>query len=73
MLFVFKVNGEFRMLMGPPGQVLCEVAEAEHAQLIVVGTRGYGTIRRTILGSVSDYVIHHAHCPAAVIREKAPV
>jgi len=36
---------------------------------IVVGTRGLGSVRRTILGSVSDYVVHHAHCPVIVCRE----
>ena len=34
--------------------------------MIVIGTRGQGTVRRTFLGSVSDYVVHHAHCPVAV-------
>ncbi len=34
-----------------------------------MGTRGMGTIRRTLLGSVSDYVVHHAHCPVTVCRQ----
>ena len=36
--------------------------------MIVLGTRGQGTVRRTILGSVSDYVVHHAHVPVTVCR-----
>lgn len=52
-----------------PGQVIIAVAEEEHAELLVLGTRGMGKIRRTIMGSVSDYVLHHAHCPAMVCRQ----
>ena len=49
-----------------PGEAIVQLATAEKATLIVIGTRGLGFIRRTILGSVSDYVLHHAHCPVAV-------
>ena len=52
-----------------PGQVLCSAAVEEKAIMIVMGTRGMGKIRRTILGSVSDFVVHHASCPVVVCRQ----
>ncbi|KAK2152048.1 hypothetical protein LSH36_341g05027 [Paralvinella palmiformis] len=55
-----------------PGQLICQVANEEKAAMIVLGTRGMGKIRRTLLGSVSDYVIHHAICPVVVCRRCAP-
>ena len=42
------------------------------ADMIVVGTRGLGKVRRTVLGSVSSYVIHHAHVPVIVCRPRGP-
>nr|AYH91717.1 universal stress protein A-like protein protein [Pomacea canaliculata] len=36
--------------------------------LVVVGSRGLGAVRRTILGSVSDYVVHHSKCPVIVVK-----
>ena len=55
-----------------PGHFLCETATKENVGLLVLGTRGLGTIRRTIMGSVSDYVVHHAHCPVTVCRDWIP-
>lgn len=55
------------MEAGPPGQEICKVAKQEGATFIVMGSRGAGTVRRTILGSVSDYVIHHAHIPVVLV------
>lgn len=52
-----------------PGEIICRVALEENATMIVMGTRGLGKVRRTILGSVSDYVVHHAHCPVVVCRQ----
>ena len=49
-----------------PGQDILKRAKEVDASLIVMGTRGLGAIRRTILGSVSDYVVHHAHIPVVI-------
>jgi nucleotide-binding universal stress UspA family protein len=48
------------------------VAEEIGAGLIVVGSRGLGGISRTMLGSVSDSVVRHAHCPVLVVRKEEP-
>jgi len=45
------------------------VAEEEDVAMIVVGTRGLGKVRRAIMGSVSDYVVHHSPCPVIVCRQ----
>jgi nucleotide-binding universal stress UspA family protein len=50
---------------GQPADVLC--AEADRADLLVVGTRGLGGFRGLLLGSVSQQVVHHAPCPVVVV------
>ncbi|ELU00596.1 hypothetical protein CAPTEDRAFT_221973 [Capitella teleta] len=57
---------EFVSETGSPGPVLVDIAEKNNADLIVMGTRGAGTLSRTILGSVSDYVMHHAKSPVCI-------
>ena len=47
--------------------MICKEALNEKVDLIVTGSRGLGTARRTILGSVSDYVVHHTSCPVCVV------
>ncbi|CAL1543079.1 unnamed protein product [Lymnaea stagnalis] len=51
-----------------PGDAIIKAAKEEDATSIVMGTRGLGKIRRTLLGSVSEYVVHHAHCPVTIVR-----
>jgi len=53
---------------GDPGVVLCERALDLGADVVVVGSRGRGAIRRALLGSVSTYVVHNAPCPVLVVR-----
>jgi nucleotide-binding universal stress UspA family protein len=45
------------------------LAEEIGAGLIVMGSRGLGGIRRALMGSVSESVVQHAHCPVLVVRE----
>jgi len=58
---------------GDPGESIVSAAEAEGADMIVVGTHGRGPIGRLFLGSVSEHVVRHAPCPVLVARaETAP-
>lgn len=52
-----------------PGEEIVKAAADEKGGLIVMGTRGLGLIRRTLLGSVSEYVVHHANCPVTIVRQ----
>jgi len=51
-------------------QQIVRVAEEIGAGLIVMGSRGRGGVRRALMGSVSDSVVRHAHCPVLVVRHE---
>jgi nucleotide-binding universal stress UspA family protein len=54
--------------VGRPDAEIVEQAEEIRAGLIVVGSRGFGAIRRALIGDVSHSVVRHAHCPVMVVR-----
>jgi nucleotide-binding universal stress UspA family protein len=54
--------------VGSPGAEIVALAEELGAGLVVVGSRGLGGVRRALIGSVSDSVVRHAHCPVLVVR-----
>ncbi|CAC5381393.1 unnamed protein product [Mytilus coruscus] len=71
LLPIYKSGGRItvtRVVGGEPGPTIVQAAEECGASMIIVGSRGLGTIRRTILGSVSDYILHHARVPVLVCR-----
>ncbi|GFZ19423.1 adenine nucleotide alpha hydrolases-like superfamily protein [Actinidia rufa] len=53
---------------GDARNVLGEAVEKHHASMLVVGSHGYGSIKRTVLGSVSDYCAHHARCNVMIVK-----
>ncbi|MGF1589320.1 MAG: universal stress protein [Pleurocapsa sp.] len=62
------VKTEFSQLTGNPGWSICELANNWAADLIVVGSRGLKGLKEMFLGSVSNYVTHHAPCSILIVR-----
>lgn len=61
---------EAHLTMGErPDRAIVNLAEKLGAGLVVVGSRGLGPLRRVAVGSVSDSVVRHAHCPVLVVRK----
>jgi nucleotide-binding universal stress UspA family protein len=57
------------LMMGVAAREIIHLAEDLGAGLVVMGSRGRGGISRILMGSVSDSVVRHAHCPVLVVRE----
>jgi len=53
---------------GRPAEEIVALAEELNADLVVVGSRGLGTVKRLVTGSVSEEVVHLAACPTLVVR-----
>lgn len=64
----FDYDAEVAVTHGDPASRICEIAEQEGVDLIVVGTRDRGTFGRLWFGSVSDHVTRNAPCPVLVVR-----
>lgn len=69
-LILLKISGEVNILYGDAGEEIVKRASEVDACLVVTGTRGLGVIRRTVLGSVSQYVLHHSNVPVAIYTDK---
>jgi nucleotide-binding universal stress UspA family protein len=61
----YEIHQEF----GHVVESIIRVAEREKVDLIVLGHRGLGGFDRLLLGSTSDGVLHHAHCPVLIVRD----
>jgi nucleotide-binding universal stress UspA family protein len=62
------VATEFSQNFGEPGRVICELARNWQADLIIVGRRGRRGLSELFLGSVSNYVLHHAPCSVLTVQ-----
>jgi nucleotide-binding universal stress UspA family protein len=65
------VETRVSVLRGFPVDAICEAAERFAPQFLVIGSHGWGTVKRALFGSVSTGVLHHAPCPVLVVRAEA--
>jgi nucleotide-binding universal stress UspA family protein len=62
-------EAQAHLRMGRADEEIVELAQSIGAGLIVMGSRGQGRLRRALVGSVSESVVRHAHCPVTIVRE----
>lgn len=67
-----KVEIRSKAVLGSPKRVILDEADSFKADLIVVGSHGYPTWERLLLGSVSQAVVSHAKCSVEVVRISVP-
>lgn len=58
------------MHAGPPGPVICWLAQENDCDLIVMGTHGHTGLKHLLFGSTAEYVLQHARCPVLTIRDR---
>ena len=62
------VKAEFSQNIGEPSRIICDMAKNWEADLIVIGRRGRRGISELFMGSVSNYVLHHAPCSVLTVQ-----
>ena len=60
---------ETHLRAGEPDKEIVKLSEELGAGAIVIGSRGLGALKRALMGSVSESVVRHAHCPVFVVRK----
>jgi nucleotide-binding universal stress UspA family protein len=55
-------------MRGFPIQEICLAVEQYEPRFLVIGSHGWGVVKRAVFGSVSTGVLHHARCPVLVVR-----
>ncbi|XP_057442465.1 universal stress protein PHOS34 [Lotus japonicus] len=66
--FNFTEKVRTHVVIGDPKEKICEAVQDQHADVLVMGSRAFGPIKRMFLGSVSNYCAHHAECPVIIIK-----
>jgi nucleotide-binding universal stress UspA family protein len=61
---------ERSIAVGLPAEQIIAAARQDKADLVVIGARGLGAIKRLLLGSVSERVLHRADCPVLVVKRR---
>lgn len=62
------IQADYEYAVGEPGKLICQLAKQHGVDLIIVGRRGRRGMSEILLGSVSNYVIHHAPCHVLVVQ-----
>lgn len=64
-----NVQADYHQCQGSPARTICKLAKEHNIDLIVIGRRGRTGISEMFLGSVSNYVLHHAPCSVLTIQK----
>lgn len=59
----------FKHEVGHPSITICEIAQKENAEMIIVGSHGKGIIDRALVGSVAHGILHRAHMPVLIAKD----
>ena len=57
------------LLQGDAKQQLLAITDNLKPTVFIVGSRGLGAVKRTLLGSVSDYCVHNCACPVLIVKK----
>jgi len=64
------VPAEYTLNYGGPGRIICDLAKKWDADLIIMGRRGLSGFSEFIMGSISNYVVHHSPCSVLIVQAK---
>jgi nucleotide-binding universal stress UspA family protein len=64
------INTDYKQVYGNPARRICQIARQWNANLIVIGRRGRSGLSEILLGSVSNYVLHHAPCSVLIVQDQ---
>lgn len=62
------IQADYISQVGDSGSLIVEKASEVESSMILMGSRGLGSIKSVLMGSVSSYVLHHAKCPVMIIH-----
>jgi nucleotide-binding universal stress UspA family protein len=68
-VFSADAKVDCQVIIGDPAMAICDLAEAEGYDLIIMGSRGKNPLSGFLLGSVTTRVLHLAPCPVLVVKE----
>lgn len=63
------IHADFSIAQGSPGRSICDFAQDWHADLLITGSQGKSGLSELLLGSVSNYVTHHAPCSVLIVHQ----
>ena len=63
-----EIDIHTEIVEGNPAEIIIDVAETRHSDVIVMGSRGLGKLAGLLLGSTSQKVVSHAPCPVLIVR-----